>query len=255
MAAGTWLLRLYPETWRARYGAEFTELLLARPPSVRDRLDILRGAVDARLNPQLADEPVVRVATTADRLLALAGVLAGSLFTVWALIIALATPRWGSMELVDEGLMGTAYGAGMIGMILAVGMLLGLAARHTDELGSFGVVAAIVIAAGFFFAVAGASIVGLALLTGGTVALAPALGRVVHPLVAAFLAFTTVLLALAMLGFVGSEGQLTFWLIWGGGFGPAWMILGFSLRHGRRADQIATPGMGQSGPSTSPAGA
>ena len=56
------------------------------------------------------DEPVVRVATAGDRLLALAGVLAGSLFTAWASIIVVATPRWGSMELVDEGLMGAAYG-------------------------------------------------------------------------------------------------------------------------------------------------
>ena len=43
-----WLLRLYPETWRSRYGAEFADLLAARPPSRRDRLDIVRGAIDAR---------------------------------------------------------------------------------------------------------------------------------------------------------------------------------------------------------------
>jgi hypothetical protein len=256
MAAETWLLRLYPETWRARYGAELTELLLARPPSPRDRLDILRGAVDARLNPQLTEEPVVRVATAVDRLLALAGVLAGSLFTVWASIIAVATPRWGSMELVDQGLMGTAFGAGMLGMILAVCVLVGLAARYVDELGALGAVASIVVAAGFFFAVAGASIVGMLLLTGGTVALAPPLSRVVHPLVAAALALATILLVLAMLGFVGSEGQTTFWLIWGGGFGPAWIILGISLRHGRRADRIAAAaGTGRPGASASAAGA
>ena len=238
MATGTWLLRLYPERWRARYGEEFTELILARPPSPRDRLDILRGAVDARLNPQLSDEPVIRIPTAADRFLALAGVLAGALFTVWASIIAAASPTWGSMELVDEGLMATAYGAGILGMVLAVCVLLGLAARYADELGPVGALGAIIAALAFFFAVSGASIVGLLLLTGGTVALAPSLARIVHPLVATGLALATILLALAMLGFVGSGGQTTFWLIWGGGFGPAWMILGFSLRRGRRADRL-----------------
>jgi hypothetical protein len=252
---GGWLLRLYPETWRDRYGAEFAELLLARPPSPRDRFDIVRGAVDARLNPQLTEEPVVRVATAADRLLALAGVLAGALFTVWASIIEVATPRWESVAVPDENLMAAAYGAGLLGMILAVCVLTGLAARYVDELGSFGAIAAVVVAAGFFFAVGGATIVAVLVLTGGTLALAPALARVVHPLVASFLALTTVLLALAMFGFAGSGGQDTFWLVFGGGFGPAWMILGISLRRGRRADRIATAGIGRSGASASPAGA
>jgi hypothetical protein len=239
MSTTTWLLRLYPATWRARYGEEFTELLHARPPSPRDRFDILRGAVDARLNPQLTDGPVSRIPTAADRLLALAGVLAGTLFTVWATIITVASPRWGSGDVIDENLAGTAFAAGGLGMMLAVGVLLALAARYADELGPVGALGAIVAAIAFFFAMSGASIVGLVLLTGGIVALAPALSRIVHPLIAAGLALATILLALAILGFVGSEGQTTFWLIWGGGFGPAWVFLGIGLRRGRRADRIA----------------
>jgi hypothetical protein len=50
----TVLLSLYPKEWRARYGEEFAELLAERPPSLRDRLDIVGGALDARLHPQLA---------------------------------------------------------------------------------------------------------------------------------------------------------------------------------------------------------
>jgi hypothetical protein len=239
MSTTTLLLRLYPEAWRARYGAEFAELLLARPPSPRDSLDILRGAVDARLNPQVTEGPVTRVATAADRLIALAGVLAGSLFTLWGSIIAVASPRWGSFESVDEGLAGIAYGAGMLGMILAVCVLVAIAARYADELGSLGAVAAIVTAGGFFVSIGGATIVGLLLLTGGSIVFAPRLARVVHPLVAASFALVTVLLALAMLGFVGSGGQTTFWSLWIVAYGPAWMVLGLGLRRGRRADSIA----------------
>jgi hypothetical protein len=49
------LLRLYPRPWRERYGEEFEALLADRPPSVRHRLDIVRGALDARLHPELVD--------------------------------------------------------------------------------------------------------------------------------------------------------------------------------------------------------
>ena len=48
-------LRLYPRPWRDRYGEEFEELLAQRPPSVRHRLDIVRGALDAHLHPELVD--------------------------------------------------------------------------------------------------------------------------------------------------------------------------------------------------------
>lgn len=47
------LLRLYPASWRERYGDEFLSLLADRPPTVRDSVDIVRGALDARLHPQL----------------------------------------------------------------------------------------------------------------------------------------------------------------------------------------------------------
>jgi hypothetical protein len=47
------LLRLYPRAWRARYGEEFAELLASERPTPRFVFDVLAGALDARLNPQL----------------------------------------------------------------------------------------------------------------------------------------------------------------------------------------------------------
>ena len=44
------LVRLYPRSWRERYEDEFLGLLEVRPPTMRDRVDILRGALDARLD-------------------------------------------------------------------------------------------------------------------------------------------------------------------------------------------------------------
>src|SRR6201986_4493544 len=47
------LLRWYPRAWRARYGEEFTELLLAdlaeRPRSAARTADVIRGGLVARL--------------------------------------------------------------------------------------------------------------------------------------------------------------------------------------------------------------
>lgn len=47
------LVALYPAAWRARYEDEFRAVLAVRPPSLGERLDIVRGAIDARLRPQL----------------------------------------------------------------------------------------------------------------------------------------------------------------------------------------------------------
>lgn len=45
-----WLLRLYPDDWRTRYGDEFEALLEDCPRSPRTLLDVVSGAVDARLH-------------------------------------------------------------------------------------------------------------------------------------------------------------------------------------------------------------
>lgn len=47
------LLRLYPRQWRRRYGEEMRTLLATEKLSLRSVADLLAGAIDARLNPQL----------------------------------------------------------------------------------------------------------------------------------------------------------------------------------------------------------
>ena len=74
------LLRLYPGEWRARYEPEMRELLAQAPPSLRDRLDLVRGALDARLH-----------AGAPRRIPAWAAITAGALWTA-AAFITLAQP-------------------------------------------------------------------------------------------------------------------------------------------------------------------
>lgn len=46
------LLRLYPAKWRERYGEEIAGLIAGEPPISRS-FDLLRGAIDAHLHPEL----------------------------------------------------------------------------------------------------------------------------------------------------------------------------------------------------------
>jgi hypothetical protein len=49
----SWLLRLYPASWRARYGEEFAHVLSGQHVSLGLLLDVIGGAVDAHLHPQV----------------------------------------------------------------------------------------------------------------------------------------------------------------------------------------------------------
>jgi len=46
------LIRLYPRAWRARYGDELASLVAAERPTLRLALDLIAGAIDARVNRQ-----------------------------------------------------------------------------------------------------------------------------------------------------------------------------------------------------------
>src|SRR5690242_15287356 len=48
-----WLLQLYPARWRERYGEEFSAVLASQRASVGIVLDLLGGAIDAHLYPQI----------------------------------------------------------------------------------------------------------------------------------------------------------------------------------------------------------
>ncbi|HZJ51792.1 MAG TPA: hypothetical protein VFF07_13335 [Actinomycetota bacterium] len=60
----TILIRLYPQRWRNRYEDEMGALLEEGPVSVRDGLDLLRGALEAHLIRDLSLGPEPRPQTT-----------------------------------------------------------------------------------------------------------------------------------------------------------------------------------------------
>jgi hypothetical protein len=52
-----WLLWLYPADWRERYEAELEALLEEEPPSARQVLDLVRGAIDAWMETRMGALP------------------------------------------------------------------------------------------------------------------------------------------------------------------------------------------------------
>lgn len=78
------LIRCYPARWRARYGDEFLALLEERPLGPYDVLDILLGALDARLRSrgQRAARPNGRGLSMSLRVGGLAAILGPSLLAL-----------------------------------------------------------------------------------------------------------------------------------------------------------------------------
>ena len=128
------LVRLYPMAWRERYEREFRELLRERPIRLRGLVDVVLGAVDAHLHPELVGVERQPLTYRIPGLLALA---AGVLWVTWFLTAYSAGPdaEWGEgilyamllMLIVLPGDYLMAYGRRIGAVIVAIvaAMLLG----------------------------------------------------------------------------------------------------------------------------------
>ncbi len=116
---GRALVGLYPRAWRSRYGPEMAALLVERPPSWRDAVDLMRGAADAHLHPR-----------TASRGPGLAAVLAGAAWTVVAIgnLAEPVSPDW-------PGLLAWTLPPAAVGAAAGLVAALGLSLRLGDAPG------------------------------------------------------------------------------------------------------------------------
>ena len=62
---GRWLLRLYPRAWRDRYGAEMSAMLEQMRLTPAAIIDLVAGAIDARVAPHVAAAP--RTVSTSEK--------------------------------------------------------------------------------------------------------------------------------------------------------------------------------------------
>ena len=134
------LIALYPRAWRDRYEDEFLGLIADRPPTIADRFDIVRGALDARLHPQVrttrdAPPPVPDSDIRYARRLGFAAII-GAAFWPAALVIAAAGPVIqdregpyvdGSAALPFSVLAVILLSAGLVGQVLRLPLTASLA--------------------------------------------------------------------------------------------------------------------------------
>jgi hypothetical protein len=115
------VLRLYPRSWRARYGAELAAILEARPPTYMDRFDLVRGALDAHLHPELVDRDVdprdVRDPGAGSVLSGLVIALGSALWLVGVLTIAVQPLGFGDRDPSTFGSLVT-----IAGLLFSVGI-------------------------------------------------------------------------------------------------------------------------------------
>lgn len=112
------LVRLYPAPWRARYGEEFEALLESRRLTPLDALDVVRGALDARLQPRhLGDRPPNP--TRALRVGGAAAVLAGILW-----------PGGLALQALGEAWLGIGIAAHVLGTLALLVALIALSSAQ-----------------------------------------------------------------------------------------------------------------------------
>jgi hypothetical protein len=192
-SAGSRLAALYPRAWRARYGDELEALLEGTRLGFRERVDLVRGAIDAHLHPaQPSPLPVLAAVTGSALATSHALVLAAQpTQTDWPGYVADALPlAIGSVAALVPALvglwlkLGDADGAfGRIGLVLAVAghgawLVALLAAVAHVEYGSLTAAAATVAMAGtaaLGVALVGRSrvVLGLLLAVAGLAGIAP----------------------------------------------------------------------------------
>lgn len=128
--AGAALLRLYPRAWRARYESEVLAVLADMKIDRHARVDLVRGAVDARLH-------------AGSRLPAAAALLSGGTWTIAGVAVVgqPVPPDWPGYLIDILPLTIVAVAAGLVGIV-------GCWARRSDSAGRLGTLGALVALAG-----------------------------------------------------------------------------------------------------------
>lgn len=220
----TALLRLYPRSWRERYEAEFLSLLEARPPSLDERVDIVRGAIDARLHPQV---PGVDGAPASERqrvpIAAMLSVSGGASWLAWVGLSLSEFRGWDGPAPTNAAaimLLGAITSLLLIGAHAAVTMAAG------DRLRPIGGLAVSVVSIAFLGAAVGVGTLGTVAVVASAILAVSLGGGTIPRWLAGVWAGAAALTIGVMVVFVAGGGQ-DGWILWlMATYGLAWLAIG-----------------------------
>jgi hypothetical protein len=213
------LVRLYPRSWRDRYEDEFLGLLEARPPTMRDRVDIVRSAVDARLDQGRPDRRARSVWVAAASAIA-----AGVLWIAWLVISIGAFDVVEPNPVYDVGRILSVF-AGLVGVASHVSLGLGSVDRMRGWGGAFAGLAAV----GFLISAFGGGAAALIALV-GSIGLATAVaGRTVPAILAVLWVAATAGVFGAFAGLVQSAWTDPTVMYQAVPYGIVWVVIGLTI--------------------------
>lgn len=218
------LVRLYPRSWRERYETEFLALLASRPPSIGDRVDIVRGAVDARLHPELSGDAAERPGRTPpERIAAAASLAAGALWLAWFGLIVRDFRGWDAAE-PESAALGVALSA-FAGLALSVAhVFVAYAARGVMH--PIGGVGASIAAVAFVLTAFGGGATAYVALVGSAMLAGALAGRGLPVIVALGWAASALLMLGVFVAFIAGQGRDVGLLPLGLLYGVAWVGVG-----------------------------
>ena len=226
--SGRLALALYPGWWRERYGDEMSAVLEDRPPSRSDLVDLIRGALDAHVHPDVPS-----------RVPGFAAITGGTAWTVIAatILVQPVPPSWPGylMDIVPLALIGVVF--------LAVACA-GLWMRIADPANRLDRVALLLSIGGHVLWIAALTATVTAAADGPTLALAQTAGAVGTlalglALIRAADASVGIMLALASLALVVPSPVA--WLA----FGACWTAIGFARLGSRPPASVRVIGDGR----------
>jgi hypothetical protein len=213
------LIRLYPRSWRDRYEPEFLGLLEARPPSTRDRLDIVRGALDARLN---LGSP--RGSSRLTRVASIAAIAAGALWIAWLVISIQGFDAFDDSPIRDPGLVLSM----LAGLTLSAShVTLGLASA--DRMRPWGGIAAGIATIGFAITAFGGGSAALFALAASIAVATAVAGRTLPIAVATLWIAATVAVYAGLVGLVATNWRDQSVMNAGIPYGVAWILIGLTI--------------------------
>ena len=222
----TTLVRLYPRRWRDRYETEFLGLLEMRPPSARDRVDILLGALDARLHEEVPGSTTgpATVRRPARTLASLAAV-AGASWLAWMTTLLLLFKGWGAGQPDFGVLIVTPVVAGLA-MAVVHGALAKAAGDRTANTTAM-VASVSCVAFGVGAVVGGPSLV--VALIGSAVIAKDGIGGALPSWLRLGWIASVVAVIVAMLAFIGTDGTDVPLLAGAVPYGVVWLLIAVML--------------------------